>query len=145
MQTGLALRGLLVTARLAMWMAASAACGSSADGTLPSTSVGDTRTDPVQWGPSHVAEVEGDAASADALGTAPDDWAWLDFPDSRCANGSSTGIAVNRHPNASHLLVFLQGGGACVGAESCWRHPTAANLNGYYLARLAAELSRVAR
>src|ERR1700722_14002639 len=28
------------------------------------------------------------------LGTLSDEWTWIDFPDSRCANGSPTGIAV---------------------------------------------------
>ncbi len=79
------------------------------------------------------------AAPAAALG-APNVWTWLDFPSSRCANGTSTGVAVNVHPGAKHLLVFLEGGGACVDGETCWTSHAAINIvHGYGLAQLAKE------
>jgi hypothetical protein len=69
-----------------------------------------------------------------------DEWNWLDFPESRCANGSPTGVAVNVHPNAKHLVMFLQGGGACADADTCWLHPTAVNISsGYSVAKFGSE------
>ncbi len=79
------------------------------------------------------------AAPTPALG-APDVWTWIDFPTSRCANGTSTGIAVNVHPDAKHLLVFLEGGGACVDGDTCWTSPAAINIaHGYGIEQLAQE------
>jgi hypothetical protein len=80
------------------------------------------------------------ASSPDPLGVLPDEWTWIDEPDSRCANGSATGFAVNVHPGASHLLLFLQGGGACDTGQDCWVAPTAVNIEGGYgVAQLASE------
>ena len=70
----------------------------------------------------------------------PDEWTWIDEPDSRCANGTPTGFAVNVHPGASHLVVFLEGGGACDNADDCWVNPTAMNIaGGYGLRQLQGE------
>jgi hypothetical protein len=51
----------------------------------------------------------------------PDEWTWVDFPDTVCADGSPTGLAVNLSPspNPSGVLVFLEGGGACWNYANC--------------------------
>jgi len=46
-------------------------------------------------------------------------WSFVGFPESKCANGTSTGIAVNPIENAVGVLVFMQGGGACWDSETC--------------------------
>ncbi len=46
-------------------------------------------------------------------------WTWVDFPDSSCGDGSTTGIGVNPG-DSSNVLVFLEGGGACWSYESCF-------------------------
>jgi hypothetical protein len=52
---------------------------------------------------------------------APDEqWTFVGFPNSRCANGTPTGIAINPVAGAvKGLLVFMQGGGACWDAQTC--------------------------
>jgi hypothetical protein len=74
----------------------------------------------------------GGASSAEPI-TAPDDvWTWIDFPDSKCASGTPTGIGVNLHKGATDVLIYLEGGGSCTSGESCWgASPEAANLAGY--------------
>jgi hypothetical protein len=131
---------LRAAAGLALWVGAVAGCGAAADGSPAGTSEESTWTGPTRSVPSSSTDAVRDEANADLpLGAAPDVWTWVGFPDSRCADGSPTGIAVNRHANASHLLLFLQGGGACADAESCWIHPTASNLTGYGVAQLGDE------
>jgi hypothetical protein len=65
--------------------------------------------------------------------SAPDDqWTWVDFPDSKCASGTATGMAVNPHSGATELMVFFEGGGECWDATTCWgSSPAASNLAGY--------------
>lgn len=46
-------------------------------------------------------------------------WSFVGFPESKCANGTATGMAVNPIENAVGVLVFMQGGGACWDAETC--------------------------
>lgn len=59
-----------------------------------------------------------DAPPTDAPITAPaDTWTWVDIAGTRCVHGSQTGIAVNLHPGATRLVVFMQGGGQCT---HCW-------------------------
>jgi hypothetical protein len=48
-----------------------------------------------------------------------DQWTFVAFPDSKCANGTPTGIAINPIPNPTGLLIFMQGGGACWDANTC--------------------------
>ncbi|MEO7111619.1 MAG: pectin acetylesterase-family hydrolase [Polyangiaceae bacterium] len=71
--------------------------------------------------------------------TAPDDtWTWIDFPNSKCASGSPTGMAVNPHSGSTDLVIYMEGGGACSDATGCWgASPTAANLTGYTSATFA--------
>jgi hypothetical protein len=70
---------------------------------------------------------------------APDVWTWVDFPDSKCASGTPTGIAVNPHAGSHRLVIFLEGGGSCADADGCWVNPTAVNLTGYGAAEWAAD------
>jgi hypothetical protein len=87
-----------------------------------------------------IAPISPGTAGGNSLGARPDEWTWIDFPDSRCANGTSTGLAVNVHPCARHLVVFLEGGGACDSGQSCWVHPTAANIaSGYDVQQLGSD------
>jgi hypothetical protein len=52
------------------------------------------------------------------VGLARGAWTWVPFPDSRCDDGSQTGIGVNRG-EGDDLVVFLDGGGACWDFETC--------------------------
>ncbi|HEY1697547.1 MAG TPA: pectin acetylesterase-family hydrolase [Polyangiaceae bacterium] len=74
------------------------------------------------------------------LGATPQEWTWVDVPGTSCANGTPTGVAVNVQPGASHLVFFLEGGGACDTAEDCWVQPTASNIaSGYGVTQLAED------
>ncbi len=105
--------------------------GSSTAGGTPGTGDGGATAD---GGP--------DAGSLPSLSNLPaDTWTWVDFPDSRCGNGTPTGIGVNPHAGATHLVIFLMGGGACVDANTCWINPTASNIaSGYNGASFKGEL-----
>ena len=46
-------------------------------------------------------------------------WTWVDFPEAKCRDGSSTGIGIRRHPGATKLVLYLEGGGACFHDASC--------------------------
>lgn len=45
-------------------------------------------------------------------------WQWVDFPESRCRDGSSTGIGVRRG-SSDNLVIFFEGGGACFNGFTC--------------------------
>ena len=55
---------------------------------------------------------------APITGLARNAWTWVDFPDAKCDDGSTTGIGVSPGDEAN-LLVFLDGGGACWSWETC--------------------------
>ncbi len=46
-------------------------------------------------------------------------WTWVDIEGARCRDGSPTGVGVYRNPEASRLVIYLQGGGACFNVLSC--------------------------
>jgi hypothetical protein len=74
--------------------------------------------------------------------TAPErTWTWVDVAGAKCLDGSPTGIGVNLTKDSDDLLVFLEGGGACWDAASCWGPaPTAFNvLTGYGKTQLATD------
>lgn len=47
------------------------------------------------------------------------DWAWIPRSDTRCRDGSTTGIGVRLLPDTTAVMIYLQGGGACYDADSC--------------------------
>jgi Pectinacetylesterase len=46
-------------------------------------------------------------------------WSWIDFPDTHCRDGSSTGLALNMSTSSPNVMVFLDQGGACFNADTC--------------------------
>lgn len=101
-------------------------------------------SDPAQPDPARPSPVRRVSTArpplAGPLAASPDEWTWIDFPDSRCANGTPTGVAVNAHRDAKHVVVFLEGGGACIDGRGCWSAPTAVNIaSGYGLAQLESD------
>ncbi len=48
----------------------------------------------------------------------PGAWTWIDFPESRCRNGTTTGIGV-RYGSSDKLAIFFEGGGACFNSATC--------------------------
>ena len=62
-----------------------------------------------------------DALAVAPLAATPNQWNWTYIPGSLCADGTQTGFAVNPAPSPStDVLLFLEGGGACWDATSCW-------------------------
>ena len=87
--------------------------------------------------------IEAGDAGTEALGApivAPaDQWTWVDFPESRCLKGSSTGIGVRLRPGSRRLVLYMMGGGGCSTA-ACWSAaPGAQNLDGYAKAEFDKE------
>lgn len=60
-------------------------------------------------------------------------WTWVPFNDTRCGNGTSTGLGINPAADVRTLVIYLQGGGACSDGPSCFGiAPSAVNMaNGY--------------
>lgn len=50
-------------------------------------------------------------------------WMWVDFPDAKCRDGSSTGIGV-RYGAGDGLVFYFEGGGACFNATTCGLNPS---------------------
>jgi hypothetical protein len=48
----------------------------------------------------------------------PGAWMWVDFPESRCRNDTSTGIGV-RYGSGDNLAIYFEGGGACFNTATC--------------------------
>lgn len=68
-------------------------------------------------------------------------WTWVDFPESKCANGSPTGIGVNLTDRSDKVAIHLMGGGACWDQLTCDVAMTAVFLNGFPKEALAAQSS----
>lgn len=47
-------------------------------------------------------------------------WTWVPVADAFCANGNSTGFAVNMASNSNDLLIIYEGGGACYDPFTCY-------------------------
>jgi hypothetical protein len=129
-----ALRVMLITALVS-------ACGMSSSGSAdaPAAPATVTVTSPTDPAPPAPTGASGTGTSTPAITpgvpiTAPErTWTWVDVAGSKCLDGSPTGIGVNLTKDSDDVLVFLEGGGACWDAASCWGPaPTAFNvLTGY--------------
>jgi len=75
---------------------------------------------------------------------APDNvWTWVDFPDSHCDDGSTTGIGINLSSTSSNLAIFFDGGGACWNYLTCYVLNT--SIHGpYKAAEFAADIAGLA-
>ena len=61
-----------------------------------------------------------------------DQWTWIDFHETRCANGSPTGLGLNLYPGATMAFIYLEGGGACWNYGNCLSIvDTSLHLNGF--------------
>ena len=47
-------------------------------------------------------------------------WTWVDFPDSACDDGSTTGIGINPSATRTNVLLYFEGGGACWDYTTCY-------------------------
>lgn len=46
-------------------------------------------------------------------------WTWVPLAGAKCANGTPTGVAIQRTTRSQRILLYLQGGGACWEAAAC--------------------------
>ncbi len=60
----------------------------------------------------------GGSSKPQAIDAPKNQWTWVDFPDSHCGNGTSTGIAINPG-DGPDLVIFLFAGGACWSRDTC--------------------------
>jgi len=98
------------------------ASGGTASGGSPAGGAGGTSSGGAGSGG---AGGTGGTSPAGAPITAPAlTWTWVDFPDAKCRDGSSTGIGVSLNPASTDLVIYLQGGGACFNAETCAKNPS---------------------
>lgn len=65
--------------------------------------------------------------------SAPDKtWTWVPLAGTTCGDGSRAGIGVNLASDSADLLVYMQGGGACWDANTCFVLDTAVQITAPY-------------
>ncbi len=77
-----------------------------------------------------------DAGSLQPITTPVDQWTWLPIEGAHCANGTPTGIGINRSTMSNDLVIMFEGGGACWDATTCITTPAAVHLQDTYDATL---------
>ncbi len=50
-------------------------------------------------------------------------WKYVELPGSKCRDGKTTGIGVSINPASDKLIIFLEGGGACLETLTCAANP----------------------
>ncbi len=60
-------------------------------------------------------------------------WTWVEFSNTQCANGTSTGLGLNP-ASTDDVVVYLMGGGACWDASTCYLVKSAWNVELGYTA-----------
>lgn len=92
------------------------------------------------------ADAAVDASLSDASPFAPlpadEEWHWVPVAGARCADGSATGIGVNRTAKSNKLVIYLEGGGYCSTWNECHGlFPSARNLDGFGPSEFAAAMA----
>jgi hypothetical protein len=59
-------------------------------------------------------------------------WTWIPIRGTTCGDGSIAGVAVNLQPSSPDLLVYMEGGGACWDANTCFTLGTAIQIAAPY-------------
>ncbi len=78
-------------------------------------------------GPAFVPPDLGPPPQGTAISAPQDQWTWVDFPDSACDDGSTTGIGIYNSSKSSNVLIFMNGGGACWDYLTCYQLKTASS------------------
>jgi hypothetical protein len=87
-----------------------------------------------------LAACGGGSGGDPAVVLTPGAWTWVDVRGTACADGTQTGLAVNLAPgDSTDLVVYLEGGGACWDALTCFTLQTAVTGGPYD----AAEWARI--
>jgi len=129
----------LLAGSCAVALGALGACGSSGSQGAPPVTGADATADALTdaSGADVTSESQGGEASLDAslplgapITTTPEQWTWVDFPDSACDDGTPTGIGVYRTASSDKLLLLFGGGGACWDYFTCVT--VSASLHGPY-------------
>lgn len=85
-----------------------------------------------------------DAASIPDSSLTDNEWNWIPVKDSKCGNGSIAGYGLMPRPDATKLVIYFNGGGACWDAASCYVFNSATNIEvNYDEARFRTEVGAV--
>jgi hypothetical protein len=63
------------------------------------------------------------------------EWTWIPIRGTTCGDGSVAGVGVNLQPGSTDLLVYMEGGGACWDANTCFTLGTAIQIATPYTAK----------
>jgi hypothetical protein len=115
---------------------------------VDSGATGDASIDGGSPHPGADASSDGAADSGFVPGTpitaAAGQWTWVPFDDAFCGNGAATGIGINPSSTGTRVLIYLEGGGACWDAETCYTLMTSAYFTtGYTQADFTVESTDV--
>jgi len=92
-------------------------CGSTSS---PSTSPSVDGGNSIDGSNSVDAGNDAPPSMAPATGLTASEWVWTPVAGTMCRDGSSTGFAVNlASPPSTNLVIYLEGGGACVDTFFC--------------------------
>ena len=63
-------------------------------------------------------------------------WTWIPLPGTTCGDGSTAGIGVNLATDSPDLMVYMEGGGACWDAQTCFVLNAASQIAAPYTATI---------
>jgi hypothetical protein len=113
----------------ALWLTAALLLSILACGGDPAPSPGSPAPD------EDASPDQAEQADLGPLDTPVDTWTWVDVPGAVCGDGSATGVGVNLSDRSSDVVIFMQGGGACWDANTCFVLKSAVNIESGYTAR----------
>jgi hypothetical protein len=106
----------------AAWIAGTLGCKAAAETDAESETVAK------KAGSTQASLISAKPVEAEPMFTKTNTWSFLEFSESKCANGSPSGILVNAHDDATTLLIYMEGGGACWDEATCYLDPIASNI-----------------
>ena len=63
-------------------------------------------------------------ATGEPIDAADKAWTYVEFPDTKCRDGSPAGIAISKNSASTKLMIYLEGGGGCFDSLTCLANPT---------------------
>jgi hypothetical protein len=111
-----------------LWLISAAACAGDDDQGDDDDGLASQPAAPAPVSVPNTITLKPFVATGAAIEAVDKTWTYVEFPDTKCRDGSPAGIALSKNSASTKLMIYLEGGGGCFDQLTCLANPTNTSL-----------------